>query len=124
MKTLTTATKSHEDDKSFELTIDDRVVTFRQPKDILITRVLALFEDKYAPDSAVARAAFDFVLACLVTEDASWLLARVMDQDDDFDTEDFGDVAKAMLDTFLEEQKADEQVPVNRTARRQAQRTT
>lgn len=101
-----------------QVEMDGVVLTAICPKDAVLARASGVFNDKYAPDSVLARTAFDFLETALDAPSWVYVVNRMNDRDDPFDTEHILGIFEGIFEDFTAQVKADEQQPVNREARR------
>lgn len=119
MREITTATPAEGSERSiYEIKLDDVVLKATRPKDLVLGRAAGIFDDKYATTAQLARTAFEFLEASL--DDDSWRIVRnrLLDKDDDFDTDEISKLFEALFDEIIADKEADEQKPVGRAARR------
>jgi hypothetical protein len=98
-----------------------KVLTAVRPKDGVIARAVGIFHDKYAPDPVVAKTAFDFLETTLSFDSWAYVVNRLNDRDDDFDTEGIIAIFEAIFDEFKD---AMPEEPTNRAQRRGAAKRT
>ena len=102
-----------------EIKVDDVVVKARRPKEAVMVRAAGIFGDKYASNSLLARVAFEFLESCVDADSWVYLLGRLNDRDDAFDTEHLGLLFEAMFEEFSAQTGDDDETPApNRQARR------
>lgn len=121
------STKGVEEDdgsrKPVRIKVDGRVVTAVRPKDSMMAYALGIMTNKYAPDSELARVAFDFLRVSLEPGDWAWMLGRIQDRDDEFDTEALGLVFEGLFEQLRKQATSDRvDAAPNRAAKRAAGR--
>lgn len=99
-----------------EAEIEGHILTATCPKDAVLARASGIFNDKYAPDSVLARTAFDFLEAALDAPSWTYVVGRMNDRDDAFDTDHIIAIFEGIFEDFTAQVK--EKAPANREARR------
>lgn len=96
MKSFTTRAKER---KVVEFEIDDRQMTFTMPKrsGLIISVVDRIGTDVRGADNDSTRDLLNWIGEGLSEEDATWLLDRLKDPDDDYDLEDVNELARYLL---------------------------